>query len=385
MKESLAIKIKNSCGAMIIAFLLFAACGGDSSDTPPPPACSDTTINPPSSFDANSLTSSCFAGGATPQLDLDGPVANWTWNDPHVLKVGDEYWMYASATNYFDFPVRLYRLVSSDGISWSLNPATPVLADATPGSWDAGGLETPAVVYFNCQYHLFYTGYQYEVDTPEYQANSPLDFRIGHAVSDDGITFTRTAQNPVVAPSGTSDSDPSNDWYAFIVGEPGPVVYNGEIYLYFTTVGADLEVMDSLQVIGLVRSTDGASWSAPELALKPDQSIYPRTADWVGYSTPNAIVIGGEMHLFFDVAHQPDGGSWLQLRLHHATSADGRTGWTQDAAYIRKAGDFDWAVDEIRSPHALLDGDVLRLYFAGHELNGTPPEHFAVGMMSCEK
>ena len=52
-------------------------------------------------------------------------------------------------------------------------------------------------------------------------------------------------------------------------------------------------------------------------------------------------------------------------------------------ATIRKAGDFTWAVDEIRSPHAFLDGDVLKLYFAGHELNGTLPEHFAVGMMTC--
>ena len=352
---------------LITASLLIAGCGDEESAPAAWP-------NP-----------ACFRGGETPQLDLGGPVANWTWNDPHVIKVGDEYWMYASATDNFVFPVMLYRLVSTDGITWTLNPATPVLADVDEPAWDAGGLETPAVVYFNGQYHLFYTGYQYEVGSAGYLANSPGDFRVGHAVSNDGATFTRAAINPIVAPSGTADTDPSNDWYAFIVGEPGPVVYNGEIYLYFTTVGADMEVMDSLQVIGLVRSSDGASWQAPELALKPDQSIYPRTADWVGYSTPNAVVLDDGVHLFFDVAHQPDGGSWLQLRLHHARSADGKTGWTHDSSTIRKAGDFDWAIDEIRSPHAFLDGDVLKLYFAGHELNGTLPEHFAVGMMTCAK
>jgi hypothetical protein len=347
---------------MITVISLLASCGDDPSADPP--------VWP---------NYACFQGGETPQLDLEAPVENWTWNDPHVLKVSPEYWMYASATELFDFPVRLYRLVSIDGSVWSLNPITPILADAPPGAWDAGGLETPAVVFFNGQYHLFYTAYPYEVDDPLYDV---LDFRIGHAVSNDGISFTRVAGNPIVSPSGT-DANPDNDWYAFIVGEPGPVVHKGELYLYFTAVGADAELGTSLQVIGLVRTIDGSIWSEPELALKPDQTLYPRGEDWVGYSTPNAISLDNGIHLLFDVAHQPDGGDWLQLRLHHASSADGKTGWVHDSSHIRKAGDFDWAVNEIRSPHLLLDGNIIRLYFAGHELNGISPEHFAVGMMTC--
>lgn len=327
-----------------------------------------------------SLAPSCFTGGTEPQLDLSGPVLNWTWNDPSVIKIGAEYWMYASATDLFAFPVRSYRLTSSDGRTWAHNPAAPVLDDAPFGSWDAGGIETPAVVYFQGRYHLFYTGYPYQVGDP---LHSALDYRVGHAVSNDGISFSRASTEPVVRPSGT-DGDPGNDWHAFIVAEPGPVVVNGELHLYFTTVGVDAGLATSLQVIGLVRSSDGVNWSPPELALKPDNAVYPRSQDWLGYSTPNAISANGGVHLFVDVAHQPDGGEWKQLRLHHAFAADGRTGWIQDAAPLRSAGDFAWAVDEIRSPAALLDGTLLRLYFAGHELDGTAPEHFAVGMMSCE-
>ena len=322
----------------------------------------------------------CFTGGETPQLDLTGPDLGWTWNDPHVLKVGAEYWMYASATYLFNFPVRMYRLTSSDGIQWARNPTEPVLTDAAPGAFDAGGLETPAVVFFQGQYHLFYTTYKYDINDPLF---SVYDMRIGHAVSNDGITFSRSSTEPVVSPSGT-DGDPGNDWYAFIVGEPGPVVFNGELFLYFTTVGADAALGTSLQVIGVIRSTDGINWSAPELALKPDQTLYPRNQDWIGYSTPNAMVLNGAMHLFFDVAHQPPAGNWLQLRLHHASSPDGLTQWVQDAQAIRSAGDFVWAVNEIRSPDAFLDGSTLRLYFAGHELDGNNPEYFSVGMMSCD-
>lgn len=322
----------------------------------------------------------CFTGGDTPQLDLSGPDVNWTWNDPHVLKVGPEYWMYASATDTFNFPVRLYRLTSTDGTQWARNPTAPVLADAAPGAWDAGGLETPSVVYFAGQYHLFYTAYPYEVDDP---LHSAFDYRVGHAVSNDGLTFARAATVPVVAPSGTTDADPSNDWYAFIVGEPGAVVHDGELWVYFTAVGADAALGTSLEVIGLVRSLDGVSWSSPELVLKPDQTLYPRGEDWVGYSTPNALSAGGGVHLFFDVAHQPSGGDWKQLRLHHAYSADGTTNWLHDAVAIAAEGDFAWAVDEVRAPDVLLDGETLRLYFAGHELNGVGDEHFAIGMMTC--
>lgn len=365
---------------IVIVTGLFFSCGGGSSSE--------------SGIDLSKLQPANFTGGDTPQLDLASPVAAWTWNDPHVIKVGSQYWMYASATDNFTTLVKIYRLVSDDGTTWSLNPATPVLEVGATGTWDAGAVETPAVVYFNGKYHMFWTGYMYShYDTANFSTSY---FRVGQATSDDGINFTRTA-DPVVAPSGI-DADASNDWYAFIVGEPAPVVFNNKIYLYFTAAGADtgadldMGVGASLQVIGLV-TYDGSNWSEPVRVLRPDQSIYPRKPDagndyWVGYSTPNAIVLNGEMHLFFDVARQYDVApapvteTWLQLRIHHARSADGVAGWTQDSVPIRSNTDFTWTVREIRSPDAFLDGTTLRLYFAGDSLYFT--NKFAIGMMTCD-
>jgi hypothetical protein len=365
---------------VIVTGLFFGCGGGGDSDN---------------GLDLSKLTPANFIGGTTPQLDLSSPVPDWTWNDPHVIKVGNEYWMYASATDNFNYPVRLYRLVSTDGISWILNPSAPILDAGIAGSWDAGSVETPAVVYFNGKYHLFWTGYFHYPNDPLFAVT---EMRIGHAVSDDGITFTRDPANPIIVPSGT-DADASNDWFAFVVAEPAPVVFNNKIYLYFTAAGADtgadldMGVGASLQVIGLVTSSDGTSWSAPVRVLRPDQSIYPRKPDagndyWVGYSTPNAIVLNGEMHLFFDVARQydvapaPIAETWLQLRLHHARSADGVAGWTQDASPIRLNTDFTWSTREIRSPDAFLDGTTLRLYFAGDSLYFD--NKFGIGMMTCD-
>lgn len=353
---------------MATAIALLAGCGGGSVSNP--------TIDP------SLLIPSRFSGGSVQQLSLASPVANWTWNDPHVLKVGNEYWMYASATNNFAYPVRLYRLRSSDGIDWS--DSTPDLVLGPTAAWDAGSVETPAVVYFNGRYHLFWTGYPLAPGAPGFDVTA---MRIGHATSTDGVTFTVDASNPIVAPSGAAeDGNPANDWYAFVVAEPAPVVYGGRLYLYFTALGADATLVASSQVIGLVTSEDGVNWSSPTLALKPDQDLYPRGDDWIGYSTPNAIEIAGEMHLFFDVAHQPDGEEWLQLRLHHARSADGVGGWVHDGTPIRSRDDYPWTAREIRSPHALLDGATLRLYFAG---DSNDVEHgalgqFGISMLTCD-
>jgi sucrose-6-phosphate hydrolase SacC (GH32 family) len=328
---------------------------------------------------------SCFQGGETAILDNTGPIEDWTWNDPHVLKVGSQYWMYASSTDDFDFPVRLYRLVSDDAEDWTLDPEESILPDAEADTWDAGGWETPAVVYFKGRYHLFYTGYAHEILTEEH---SVFEFRIGHATSCDGVHFTRVSEEPVVSPSsvlGTDDTE--DDWYHHIVGEPGPVVVDGTLYLYFTAIGPYPDPAVAYQVIGLTTTTDGVTWSGPEPVLEPDPTLFPRVVDpgppvdgWVGYSTPNAIRLNGETHLFYDVAYDPDEASWLQVRLHHSRSEDGISDWIQDDETIYSTSDFEWASREVRSPHALLDGTTLRLFFAGHTLDAV----YSIGQSTCD-
>jgi hypothetical protein len=311
----------------------------------------------------------CFQGGITPELKLGDGFTGADWNDPHVLKVGAEYWMYASSNLGFaptpPSPVQIYRFTSTDAATWTLNPLTPVLTVKT-GEWDEGGNETPAVVSFGGKYHMFWTGY------PDAWPNlNAFNFRIGHATSTDGIAWTKDATF-LLGPSGT-------DFMQYIVGEPGPVVFNNMLYLYFTAVGVDTGLAASLQVVG-VMTFDGSIWTTPALAFKPDQTVYPRTSNWVGYSTPNAVVIDGKVHVFVDVANDHGvSNGWTQEALHHAYSADGLSGWTQDAAPIRRLTDFAWTAREIRSPGAFLDGATLRLYFAGDDL----PNAWGIGQMTC--
>jgi len=343
------------------ALSLVASCGDGSSTTTP-----IVTLDP------SRISPTCFAGGDTPEIQLDDGFAGADWNDPHMIKVGAQYWLYASSNLGLaapPSPVQIYRFTSNDAATWTLDPVTPVLT-VTAGQWDQGGNETPAVVYFGGQYHMFWTGYP-----DAWPGLDAFNFRIGHATSPDGITWTKDA---------TFLLGPSNlpgDFAEYIVGEPGPVVLNDTLYLYFTAVGVDAGLAASLQTIGVMTSADGSTWSAPVQAFKPDQTVYPRGANWVGYSTPNAVVIAGQVHVFVDVANDgfPDG--WTQAALHHAWSADGLTGWTQDPAPLRRLTDFAWTAREIRSPSAFLDGLTLRLHFAGDDVVATGA--WGIGQMTC--
>lgn len=301
------------------------------------------------------ISPSCFQPSpSNPILKNGDHFKGSGWNDPSVLYVNGQFIMYASAgTEGGD--VNVYRLVSNDGVKWSMSPQTPVLAKSESG-WDNKNIETPSVVFFKGQYHMFYTGYNTGHE-------DVFGYKIGHAVSADGIQWTRR-NAPVSEPTNPKAKEPNFDFNQYIVGEPGAIVYGNEIYVYFTAVGVNKDVGSTLQTIGLITSPDGEAWSQPVPVLSPDQSVYPRSAGVVGFSTPSAIKIGNEVHLFTDVAREiPD---WTQIRLHHAVSKDGKTGWVQDPVPTHSRGDFQWAQAEIRSPAPVLVGDKLYLYYAGH-------------------
>jgi sucrose-6-phosphate hydrolase SacC (GH32 family) len=341
---------------LLLTSLLSSACGGGSG-------------NQPASPNFAKLTPTCFAASASnPILTGDSQFTGSDWNDPSVIKVGNQYVMYASSDHSLDLNIAIYRMVSNDGLSWPLSPATPVLqADANAAAWDHRAVETPSVVYFNGQYHMFYTGY------PLTYADS-TSYRIGHATSPDGITWTRDANNPIVAPTDPTVTTPLWKFNQAVTAEPAAVVFNNKIYLYYSAVGTNT-TNGNIQVIGLVTSSDGTNWSAQQEILRPDQTLYP-TASWFGYSTPAAVVLNGKMHLFYDVAQV---SPWKQRKIHHAISGDGITVWTEDSAVIYSNTDFAWTADEIRSPSVLLDGTSLYMWFAGSTATPT----FSIGRSTC--
>lgn len=337
-------------------------------------ACSPAVVNEiksPVTPDFTKLKPSCFIPEvANPILGMGDLIPGANWNDPHVLKVENQFVMYASADTNFGQNIKIYRLISNNGKNWTLSPSTAVFEKSVdPTAWDRQSVETPGVIYFKGLYYLFYTGYTNQTNSATYN--------VGYATSLDGISWNRKATRLTPTnPTGVPDLN----FMQYVVGEPAPIVFNNKIYLYFVAEGAHLSVNSTLFTIGLITSDDGINWTAPQEVLTPDQTLYPRSS-WIGYSTPHAAVLNNQVHMFFDVALD---NPFKQIKLHHAVSADGVSNWANDSAAIFDYAQFNWTNDQINGPAVLLDGASLYLWFGGQgNLVNFPNILMGIGLAIC--
>jgi len=282
------------------------------------------------------------------------------WNDPSVIKVNNQYIMYVTANIGGKWGTVLpFRAVSSDGMNWNIN-RKPLLQLGAKGSFDEDSVETPSVVRFKGKYHMFYTGVV--------RGLIKKNLSIGHAVSDDGVNWRKVSDKPLLKPTGNL----LRDWNGFHVAEPGAVVFNNQLYLYFHASGRrdGGGKPGNQSSIGLVTSNDGFNFTEMRRILTQG-ARYPTTAPevYVGYSTPSAEVVKGKVHLFYDViAIKP---SWQQVALHHAVSSDG-VNFSEDHDPLLERNELTWTKTEIRAPATLYEGGRFRIWFAGHDVDNLP-------------
>jgi hypothetical protein len=163
---------------------------------------------------------------AAPVLPAGALRPRALWNDPSLLRTPDGYAMYLTTSmgEPFQPPVLPFRAVSRDGRRWSLSPATPLL---DPRGGPYASIETPSVVRFAGRYWMAFTGIYPKAD--------PTPMAIGLAVSDDGVKWRVARWTLLRATGGASD------WNGYLVGEPGAVVWQGRLHIYFSAVGARAE------------------------------------------------------------------------------------------------------------------------------------------------
>lgn len=277
------------------------------------------------------------------------------WNDPTLLKEGDQYvmWMTTSIEEPFKPPIVPFRAVSDDhGKTWRLDPPTPV---ALPTGTDFVNIETPSVVKFHGQYHMYFSGI--------YPKPTPALMAIGHAVSADGKSWT-VSPHPVLIETKTF-----SDWNGFMVGEPGAIVRGDDIFVYFSAIGARASGQPPQdQSIGLATTKDGEHFGQQKRVVV-QAPIYPPEKGFAGYSTPSPFELNGRVHLLYDVALSIKGGNpeWQQVALHHAVSTtDGRGDFVQDELPIFTRNSFPWTMGEIIGPSALVDDGKVKIWFGGH-------------------
>lgn len=314
------------------------------------------------------LLAACASPAPAP--DLPAAMAGWTvshdapviaagslraqglWNDPSPLRTDEGYALYMTSSTVAPFkpPVLPFRAMSRDGAHWTLSPATPLLSIAD-GPY--ASIETPSVVRFAGRYWMGFTGV--------YAVPDPSPMAIGLAISPDGINWQVSNWTLLKATGGATD------WNSYLVGEPGLVVRGEELLLYFSAAGAREGGGPPLQSIGLIRSTDGIHFTAPEQILTQGP-LYPAAQGYAGYSSPAALAdADGTIDLFYSVAHVSPGADpeWQQVAIHHARAHDG-IHFREDPAPLLTRASTGWTDGEILAPGPLRDGDRIKLWFGGH-------------------
>ena len=176
--------------------------------------------------------------------------ANGDWDDNHaalpcVLKDGGGYRMWYNGEDHTHN--RIGYAVSADGISWTKSGANPVLNLGDSGDWDDYGVTSPCVLNVSGTFRMFFSGY------------SGANWNIGYATSDDGVSWTKYAGNPILKNTG-------NGWEAHDVMIP-VVYYNSTgYYMWYTGVNSG-----GLMKFGLAEGRNRIP-NAPSLIAPSDSS-----------------------------------------------------------------------------------------------------------------
>jgi hypothetical protein len=102
---------------------------------------------------------------------------------------------------------------------WQVYPQNPILAPGQPGSWDSGALGTMTTVKAGNVYHMYYEAWGRRGKA--YSDSDYSTLQIGHAISQDGIHWTKDPANPVL-PHGTgNDWDRDGTWDPSVIYEDG--------------------------------------------------------------------------------------------------------------------------------------------------------------------
>lgn len=128
--------------------------------------------------------------------------------------------------------------ISEDGKNFVKNEMPVLVFSEESGSWDSNGVADPYVIEFNGKYYMYYLG-----------MNDVYIQRLGVAISEDGINWTKSSSNPIldVGSYGTFDMNG--------LGEPSVEYYAPYFYMFYT--GRDI---DENRNIGYAISTDGVNW-----------------------------------------------------------------------------------------------------------------------------
>lgn len=267
--------------------------------------------------------------------------------DPAVVKFGGAYLLYYTLPPYGDGRAgdgyAMGIAASADLERWE--PVGAILPEA---GYEARGLCAPGAIVLGGRLHLFYQTY----------GNGPRD-AICHAVSDDGLTFTRNATNPVFAPTGAWNNGRAID-ADLLVDAAGE-----RLFLYFAT----RDPSGTTQMLGVATAPLGADFGRRAWTQARDEPILRPELPWEQecIEAPAACRRDGAYYLFYAGAYNN-----RPQQIGCAGSEDGLT-WRRLSArpFLPNGRQGAWNASESGHPYVFVDDDGrTHLFFQGNNDGG---------------
>jgi hypothetical protein len=175
---------------------------------------------------------------------------------------------------------------SSDGVTWVMDAANPVMTWGVDGEWDDRGIWAGAVIHDGSLFRLWYAG------------NDGQLLRAGYAWSLDGSTWHEYEQNPIidVGPAGAFDER----W----VGPVTVILRDGHYMMWYWANDFSWEWS-----VGLAESDDGLAWGKYPVAVLKNAWAPAVLLDGQIYSMWYSVGVSGDADISYAVS--ADGVAWI--------------------------------------------------------------------------
>jgi hypothetical protein len=289
-------------------------------------------VNPATSPATPPGSSQWSRQGTAPVLAPSPAAADWDGffvGAPSVVKVGSTFTLAYEGQSGSTYRYAIGFASSGDGLAWTKGAANPVLSAGAAGSWDEGGVRYPVLHYDGALYRMWYQG------------TGTGGTAIGLATSPDGITWTKSASNPVIAAKGLVSA------YA-----PGAVVKTAnQFVLYYSADGN----------IGRATSSDGVAWSDQGTVFAPDS---------VRYARPAVVLDGATWRMWITRIEGVGSGianpsAVYPITVGYADSPDGITWSTYGNPVLTAGAEGAWDRPCVGGPAVVKDGAAFRMWYAG--------------------
>ena len=282
--------------------------------------------------------------------DAQNPVLNVglsdSWDDawvsyPIVIHDDTQFIMYYTGwPDISPFGTKVGRATSSDGINWTREDTNPVITVGSESQWDDESVSSGPVIFNGSEYKMWYCGLDGTI------------YRSGLATSNDGIDWTKYADNPVL------DVGESGQWDDNMVVMCS-VTFDG---IFYKTWYYGRETRTGIWRVGLATSVDGINWE--RYAGNPILDI-GETGEWDDTDIANVSVLynNGIYEMWYGAS---DGSV---KRTGYATSEDGLT-WQKDTLnnpILVPEANWESAGTEVGS--VLFHNSMYKMWYNGETLS----------------